>query len=742
MLTCANCQFVNPADHKFCQRCGEPLIAPTTAEVSPQPALQVRLMPPQGTKLVPATYIDSLHTDLLHTDPSNTDSSDTDSSDTDPSPSLAEPNVEPVGTTTAPKTGRYQVLTVLSEGCAYITDTTPEVRSPLQQQLAQISQPALSDLEGVHDLPKSAYPYLLLGGAAPPLYDAWRQGDTDLLIISERPALSSVIKAFSTAVDPLQPVYWMYRITELWAALAPIPQWRSSLLLADNLGIDGDQSLCVQKFIAPVASADIPAPQLLELKVFLKSLLAQPHRGTVATLRQNRQMILAVSSAQTLEELSEELADIGKALLATPEAITPVSSPSPVFSMPMSVDAPPDDSSPDPLPAPATMPPQATAVPNSDDALKSVSNDSERILTDANGLNDLDNLDDNTPDLPESAPADSLPQTAPADSSPQTPPSQTTVLQDPLEMDVLNDSSEEDESTMVLPMKLVALGDAGQTHVGQQRDHNEDYFLIARQSQEYADNNGRMTAACGLYILCDGMGGHDGGEVASMLAAKTLKEYFKTHWPLRLPLEASDEAPRPLPDEVTMVEAVKLANQAIYEVNEQEQRAGHERMGTTLVVVLLQGTAAVVAHAGDSRLYQHSRRLGLHQVTIDHEVGQREIQRGIDPDEAYARPDAYQLTQALGPRDRDELEPDVSYLNFSEDTLLLLCSDGLSDNDVVEDYLDSHINPLLLGTKDLSAGVNDLVQLSNEVNGHDNITAIAIRLEVSPDLNKGFTAVA
>ena len=326
--------------------------------------------------------------------------------------------------------------------------------------------------------------------------------------------------------------------------------------------------------------------------------------------------------------------------------------------------------------------------------------------------------------------------------------SQETILQDSIDTDALDDLAEEDESTIVLPMKLVALDDAGQTHVGQQRDHNEDCFLIARESRAYADNEGQVTTACGLYILCDGMGGHDGGEVASTLAAKTLKQYFEKHWPLRLDTEASAEAsaevsaeaaeetPRSLPDEEMMIEAVRLANQAIYDVNEQEQRAGHERMGTTLVVVLLQGTSAVVAHVGDSRLYQHSRRLGLRQVTIDHEVGQREIQRGIAPAEAYARPDAYQLTQALGPRDRDELEPDVSYLNFSEDTLLLLCSDGLSDNDVVEDYLDSHIDPLLVGTQGLAAGVNDLVQLSNEVNGHDNITAIAIRLEVSPNLAK------
>ena len=115
-------------------------------------------------------------------------------------------------------------------------------------------------------------------------------------------------------------------------------------------------------------------------------------------------------------------------------------------------------------------------------------------------------------------------------------------------------------------------------------------------------------------------------------------------------------------------------------------------------------------------------------MTIDHEVGQREIQRGIEPDEAYARPDAYQLTQALGPRNSEDLAPSVSYLSFSEDALLLLCSDGLSDNDLVEDYLDSHIDPLLRGQKDLATGVNDLMALSNEVNGHDNITAIAVCL--------------
>jgi protein phosphatase len=115
-------------------------------------------------------------------------------------------------------------------------------------------------------------------------------------------------------------------------------------------------------------------------------------------------------------------------------------------------------------------------------------------------------------------------------------------------------------------------------------------------------------------------------------------------------------------------------------------------------------------------------------------VGQREIQRGVDAAIAYDRPDAYQLTQALGPRDQESLFPSVTYLNFSEDTLLLLCSDGLSDNNLVEDYLYSHIDPILREKKGVVAGMDDLITLANEVNGHDNITGIAVRLKISPDL--------
>jgi protein phosphatase len=281
----------------------------------------------------------------------------------------------------------------------------------------------------------------------------------------------------------------------------------------------------------------------------------------------------------------------------------------------------------------------------------------------------------------------------------------------------------DDTPTIVLPMQLVSLEDAGHTDVGRQRNHNEDCFGIETIISKQEMPKGRAVKARGLYILCDGMGGHAGGEVASDLAVKTLQQYFQTQWQQQLPTEA------------IIREAVRLANQAIYDVNQQDARSGVGRMGTTLVLVLVQDTQVAVAHVGDSRLYRVTRKRGLEQLTVDHEVGQREISRGVEPAIAYSRPDAYQLTQALGPRNENFINPDVQFMELNEDTLLVLVSDGLSDNDLLEHNWHTYLEPLLSSRANLESGVSDLVDLANQYNGHDNITAIAIRAKVRPNLD-------
>ncbi|MEM9922274.1 MAG: serine/threonine phosphatase [Cyanobacteria bacterium P01_D01_bin.50] len=299
-----------------------------------------------------------------------------------------------------------------------------------------------------------------------------------------------------------------------------------------------------------------------------------------------------------------------------------------------------------------------------------------------------------------------------------------------LQLDELEESPTkiDDTPTVALPMQLASLEHAGLTDVGKQRDHNEDYFGIETKINKIELPKIRVAEARGLYILCDGMGGHAGGEVASELAVSTLRQYFKEHW-------KSDG----LPKEEVIREGVFQANQAIHHINQQDARSGVGRMGTTLVVVLIQDTRLAVAHVGDSRLYRVSRKGGLEQVTVDHEVGQREISRGIEPSVAYSRPDAYQLTQALGPRDNNFIAPEVQFLEINEDSLFVLTSDGLSDNDLLEKHWQTNLLNLISSEANLEKGIRDLIDLANKYNGHDNITAVLIRAKVRPNLEiQGF----
>ncbi len=281
-----------------------------------------------------------------------------------------------------------------------------------------------------------------------------------------------------------------------------------------------------------------------------------------------------------------------------------------------------------------------------------------------------------------------------------------------------------DVPTVILPNQLVGLEVFGYTDKGRDRDHNEDYFLIHHHLEQQVTPLGQQVQAEGIYILCDGMGGHAQGEVASSLAAQTLYDYFKTHW------LGQQSDPEPL-----MAEAIFAANKILFTSNEGDLRSGSGRMGTTLVLVLLQNTQVWIAHVGDSRLYRISHHRQLEQITIDHEVGQRDINRGVEPEIAYARPDAYQLTQALGPRDQQFIRPEIQSFEIDEDSVLLLCSDGLTDNDLLEKHYSSHLQPLLEPNTNLEQGGKKLIDLANQHNGHDNITIVAIRLGIRSQLS-------
>jgi protein phosphatase len=276
----------------------------------------------------------------------------------------------------------------------------------------------------------------------------------------------------------------------------------------------------------------------------------------------------------------------------------------------------------------------------------------------------------------------------------------------------------EEIPTLGFAMTIDSLNQAGATDIGRRRTHNEDYFGISSRLIREETPQEITTQARGLYIVCDGMGGHSAGEVASTMAVEILRQYFETHW--------QEE----LPDHNTIREGILLTNEKIYEVNQEKARSGSGRMGTTLVMALVQDTQVAIAHVGDSRAYQVNCYGDLIQLTVDHEVGQREIAKGISPEKAYSLKNAYQLTQALGPRPSSQVNPDIQYLEIEQDTVLVLCSDGLSDGELLEDYSESYLTPLLNSKANLQKGVMELINLANRKHGHDNITAVLVQIKL------------
>jgi protein phosphatase len=282
-----------------------------------------------------------------------------------------------------------------------------------------------------------------------------------------------------------------------------------------------------------------------------------------------------------------------------------------------------------------------------------------------------------------------------------------------------NDTEEIDEH---LPMSLLQISDAGCSDVGCERSHNEDCFAIATKIDKQETPQGIKYQGRAIYIVCDGMGGHAAGEIASAMAVKTLYHYFQKHW--------QDQ----LPDQDVIKEGIWLANQNIYNANLEKGNIGSQRMGTTLVLALVEGTKLVIAHVGDSRIYQVTRTGGLEQLTVDHSVAQAEIKNGVQPELAFSRPDAYQLTQALGPRDNDFVHPEIKFMDIQEDLLLLLCTDGLCDNNLLENNWQDCLSPLISSQANLDQGLAQLIDLGNQINGHDNITAVVSQIKVQPNL--------
>jgi len=238
------------------------------------------------------------------------------------------------------------------------------------------------------------------------------------------------------------------------------------------------------------------------------------------------------------------------------------------------------------------------------------------------------------------------------------------------------------------------------THPGLIRPLNEDAVGAA--------------PAAGLYILADGLGGYNAGEIASTMAVSSLLQSLSAWYDRAC---ASGESFDP----------AKVLRDALVEMNTAIYRAAlnssaFEGMATTIVVAWVTGTCLWVAHAGDSRLYRY-RAGHLEQITRDHSFSQELLDAGmVTEEEARVLPAKNLVTRALGAA--VDLEPEVRVYDAQAGDLLLLCSDGLTE--MITAY---EIDGLMaMHDEGLDVVAHHLVDMANEAGGRDNISVVLVRV--------------
>ncbi|WP_017315412.1 protein phosphatase 2C domain-containing protein [Mastigocladopsis repens] len=227
-----------------------------------------------------------------------------------------------------------------------------------------------------------------------------------------------------------------------------------------------------------------------------------------------------------------------------------------------------------------------------------------------------------------------------------------------------------------------------------------------------------------LAIVCDGIGGHEGGNVASNLAIETIQQQLND----LTQLPSDDRDPAILLGDLER--AAASANDKISQRNDNEHRQGRQRMGTTLVMALPIAHQMYIAHVGDSRAYWITRH-GCYQVTIDDDVASREVRLGYATyRDAVQQGASGSLVQALGMNASNSLHPTAQRFILDEDCVFLLCSDGLSDFDRVEQYWETEILPILTEKTDVANAIETLLEIANNQNGHDNVTIALVHCQV------------
>lgn len=275
-------------------------------------------------------------------------------------------------------------------------------------------------------------------------------------------------------------------------------------------------------------------------------------------------------------------------------------------------------------------------------------------------------------------------------------------------------------------MTSLHLRAAAGTHRGQVYELNQDkVFAAIRPSTQ-----GKMG---GLFIVADGMGGHQAGEIASDLAVQTLRQELSWFLDSNDAEDTQPSAPRTgattvldgpveLPLQQRLRLAIEQANQSIagYSQNHPDDASN---LGTTITCALIDDEVAIIANVGDSRTYL-LRDGRLQQLTEDHSYVAQLVREGqLAPEDVFSHPRRNVITRSLG--HRTEIEVDVFLQPLQEGDRLLLCSDGLWE--MVQEP--ATIAEILAGSDSPKSTVEQLIIAANRAGGVDNVGVVVVHIE-------------
>ena len=248
----------------------------------------------------------------------------------------------------------------------------------------------------------------------------------------------------------------------------------------------------------------------------------------------------------------------------------------------------------------------------------------------------------------------------------------------------------------------------GLTDVGRQRRHNEDHVCVKPEVD--------------LYVVADGMGGHNAGDVASALTTKSLENFFLATETAPIPGTPPEDEIQLAPEARRLVAGIRKANNDVFEISSTYQQ--HQGMGSTVVAIHFPRDQHLIhiAHVGDSRCYR-IRGGVIEQLTRDHSLVNEALalKPDLTPDELARLPKNI-ITRALGMK--GDIKVDIQTCETQQGDLYLLCSDGLSG--MVDD---EQLAEVLGFTDDLKEACELLIAMANDAGGADNITAVLIRCE-------------